>query len=142
MPEILILQNIMHKELFSLAGSLTPYGCQMEDIEQMKLHCRSINPSKALCVVKDWIILVKHVEQSGTEDTPLDKLVLATNVIEDEKGRFPPGGWVRTSWCMNIHHDAIFETGNTFYILVGNGNCKHLYPEEFLARMKLLRDLV
>ncbi|BFL84044.1 hypothetical protein LFREDSHE_24940 [Shewanella baltica] len=47
MIEKLAQQAEITAELFSLEGIPTAYGCRMDDIEQMKLHCKSIQPFKA-----------------------------------------------------------------------------------------------
>ncbi|GIU37638.1 MULTISPECIES: DUF6957 family protein [Shewanella] len=141
MIEKLAQQAEITAELFSLEGIPTAYGCRMDDIEQMKLHCKSIQPFKAWCVVSEWIIWIIDVPQGTPGTHPIKELVLANHIIEDGQGRFPSGGWVRTTMVIHTHHNCIFETNNTFYILVGSGNSKRLSLNEFGQKIKLFSQI-
>ena len=46
-------------------------------------------------------------------------------VIHDGHGRFPPGGWVRSTLCKSFDGVCLFETRNTVYVLMGNGRGQH-----------------
>ncbi|MEO6677569.1 MAG: hypothetical protein ABIO21_09340 [Pseudomonas sp.] len=81
-------------------------------------------PCKAYCLVEDWIVFraaltpneLATVELAGH----LPFFVFAHKVIHDSQGRFQPGDWVRSS--MAISFDGVmFETKNTVYVLMGDG---------------------
>jgi len=82
-------------------------------------------PRKAYCLVEDWLLF--HVDEppeslakvrvSGLE--PM--FMYAHCVIYDERGRFPPGGWVRSTLCKSFDGVCLFETRNTVYVLMGQG---------------------
>lgn len=82
-------------------------------------------PKKAYCVVEQWTLF--------QADVPLDDLakihdaghlplvVFAHRVIEDSRGRFQPGDWVRSSMCTSFDGSILAETKNTVYVFVGPG---------------------
>ena len=82
-------------------------------------------PRKAYCLVEDWLLFhvdepplsLERVRASGLE--PM--FMYAHCVIYDEQGRFPPGGWVRSTLCKTFDGVCMFETRNTVYVLMGQG---------------------
>ncbi|MGS2841794.1 MULTISPECIES: DUF6957 family protein [Pseudomonas] len=46
-------------------------------------------------------------------------LVYALTVIQDSKGRFAPGDWVRSTLNVSFTHDCLFETKTRFMCLWG-----------------------
>lgn len=80
---------------------------------------------KPYCLVEDWLIFhvdeppesLAKVRASGLE--PM--FMYAHCVIFDGHGRFPPGGWVRSTLCKSFDGVCLFETRNTVYVLVGEG---------------------
>ena len=90
----------------------------------------SINPQKRYCIVRDWFYVDLLV--TGTELGVLSEMgfnpsiLLSSNVVQDERGRFPNGGWVKSGYLVDFSQDCIFETSNTFYLLMGIGFRKQL----------------
>ena len=82
-------------------------------------------PRKAYCTVEDWLIL--HVDEPAeslarVRATGLEPMFMYSHcVIYDGHGRFPPGGWVRSTLCKSFDGVCLFETRNTIYVLVGQG---------------------
>ncbi|MGF6398426.1 hypothetical protein ABH905_002092 [Pseudomonas frederiksbergensis] len=81
-------------------------------------------PSKPYCLTEDWIIF--HVDVSVDDLAKihaaghLPLFIFAHKVVHDSRGRFQPGDWVRSS--MAISFDGVmFETKNTVYVLMGDG---------------------
>lgn len=80
---------------------------------------------KPFCTVEDWIIF--HVDESPeslakVRASGLEPMFMYAHcVIYDEHGRFPPGGWVRSTLCKSFDGVCLFETRNTVYVLVGQG---------------------
>ena len=82
-------------------------------------------PRKAYCTVEDWLIF--HVDEPAeslarVRATGLEPMFMYSHcVIYDGHGRFPPGGWVRSTLCKSFDGVCLFETRNTVYVLVGEG---------------------
>lgn len=82
-------------------------------------------PGKAYCTVEDWLIF--HVDEPAeslarVRATGLEPMFMYAHcVIHDGHGRFPPGGWVRSTLCKSFDGVCLFETRNTVYVLVGQG---------------------
>jgi hypothetical protein len=82
-------------------------------------------PCRPYCIVEDWTLF----EPDLTEDEltkvkaagliPL--IVFAHCVVDDSEGRFPPGGWVRSTMCISFVDDVFASTRNTVYVLLGPG---------------------
>ena len=95
-------------------------------------------PRKAYCTVEDWLIF--HVDEPAeslarVRATGLEPMFMYSHcVIYDGHGRFPPGGWVRSTLCKSFDGVCLFETRNTVYVLVGEGR-------EMKASLKTIFDL-
>ena len=82
-------------------------------------------PRKAYCTVEDWLIF--HVDEPAeslarVRASGLEPMFMYSHcVIYDGHGRFPPGGWVRSTLCKSFDGICLFETRNTVYVLVGEG---------------------
>ena len=82
-------------------------------------------PRKAYCTVEDWLIF--HVDEPAeslarVRATGLEPMFMYSHcVIYDGHGRFPPGGWVRSTLCKSFDGVCLFETRNTVYVLMGEG---------------------
>lgn len=55
-------------------------------------------------------------------------IIHANTILQTNNHRFDVGHWVRTSLLLTLHNGFIFETENTFYILVGKGSRKTVDP--------------
>ncbi|MGF6516600.1 hypothetical protein ABH912_004066 [Pseudomonas sp. BT76 TE3572] len=105
------------------AGEKTS-GCQLANPDAVALANLHF-PSRACCLVADWAILDIEVttrqRKAITDRGLIPALVYALTVIQDSKGRFPPGDWVRTTLAVSFTHGCLFETKNTIYVLMGFG---------------------
>ncbi|KFE52122.1 DUF6957 family protein [Pseudomonas syringae] len=90
----------------------------------------SINPHKRYCIVLDWFyvdLLVTDTELGVLSEMGFSpSILLSSNVVQDERGRFPTGGWVKSGYLVDFSQGCIFETSNTFYLLMGIGFRKQL----------------
>jgi hypothetical protein len=83
-------------------------------------------PGRGYCLVRDWTVFradltpqeVETIQSHGHR--PL--FLYAFEVVEDSRGRFQPGDWVRSSMCVSFDDRAMFETKNTVYVLLGPGS--------------------
>ena len=82
-------------------------------------------PRKAYCLVEQWILFQADVSADDLAKIHaaghLPLVVFAHRVIEDSRGRFQQGDWVRSSMCTSFDGSILAETKNTMYVLVGSG---------------------
>ena len=99
-------------------------GCQLTTSDAVDLASLHF-PSSAYCLVADWAILDLDVTTSQrkaiTDRELIPALVYASTVIQDSKGRFAPGDWVKTTLGVSFTHNCLFPTKNTVYVLMGAG---------------------
>jgi hypothetical protein len=82
-------------------------------------------PRRPYCLVEDWLIF--HVDEpqeslDRVRSLGLQPMFLYSHCVNyDSEGRFPPGGWVRSTLCKTYDSVCMFETRNTVYVLVGPG---------------------
>ena len=85
-------------------------------------------PNKPHCLVRQWMLvdlLVADPEQWAAQHPgKAPRLVLAHDIVFDSAGRFPPGYWVRSTFQVSYAEEGFFETGNTVYVLLGEGCSK------------------
>ena len=81
-------------------------------------------PGKALCVVKQWIlidlILTSEEKEKLTKLGLLPATLFAHEVVLDSKERFQPSMWVRSNFGISSHR-YMFETKKTVYLPLGPG---------------------
>ncbi|MCP1485283.1 hypothetical protein J3D48_001596 [Pseudomonas fluorescens] len=103
-------------------------GCQLADSDAVTF-AKLYFPSHAYCLVAEWAILDIEVTtrqlKEITDSSLIPALVYALTVIEDSKGRFLPGDWVRTTMAVSFTQGCLFETKNTVYVLMGPGRRLH-----------------
>lgn len=116
---------------FNEPGTPMDFGCDEQDYDEVMARCNQIDCNKPVCVVANWTWWDLVIE--GLEETEKVSLVKADKILFDEFDRFPVFGWVRTSPLVTTHHDCIFETKNTFYILVGSGTRKEVLADDAIA---------
>ena len=105
-------------------------GCSQEGIEDVIKQVKQINPNKKFRVVSGWewwsiqfsnhTLAVKHLENESKQPS----LIYSSNLLIDSSGEFSPGLCLRSTFLVKFYDGCIFETGNTFYILVGQGKRK------------------
>ena len=85
-------------------------------------------PNKSFCIVQQWTIV-----RAIASDTDLTKIhvhghlplfVFAEKVILDSRGRCDYGNWVRSTMAISFQDGFLFETKNTVYVLVEDGDEK------------------
>jgi len=110
-------------------------GCDEKNIARAKSICRQLNPDKPVRVAADWEIwdirfpqdeAQKIQEKYGVHIT----ILFVRNLVEDSSNRFAEGTCVRTTFLIDIHENCIFETKNTFYILVETGMRRMVTPAQ------------
>lgn len=110
-------------QLFYGAGDETP-GWEGSQEDLIALAEESF-PSKAFCVVRQWILIDLTVTADEKEKLTnlglLSMMLFAHEVILDSKGRFQPGMWVRSNFGLSFTEGSMFETKNTVYLLWGSG---------------------
>jgi hypothetical protein len=113
------------------AGDPIDIGCKESKIEKYKSLAREINPGKPITVVSGWIWLDLEVNAEQFEAAIslgyAPAVLNINNVIYDDRKKFKNGTWVCTSLLKQFHSPALFETKNTFYILVGVGSRKAVH---------------
>lgn len=86
---------------------------------------RARYPSKAFCLVEDWILFRAQVSNEVLvrihAEGNLPFFVYAFRVIVDSRGRFNPGDWVRSTMAIGFEEGVMVETKNTVYVLMGDG---------------------
>ncbi|KAB2527334.1 hypothetical protein F8N49_04080 [Pseudomonas sp. GXM4] len=99
-------------------------GCPLTGSDAVALANRHF-PSRPYCLVADWVILDLEVttrQRTAITDRGLiPALVYALTVIQDSKGRFAPGDWVRSTLEVSFSQNCLFETKNTVYVLMRAG---------------------
>ena len=85
-------------------------------------------PSKAFCVVRQWILIDLTVTPEEMEKLTnlslLPMTLFAHEIVMDSGGRFQPGMWVRSNFGLSFIYGSMFETKNTVYLLWGPGQRK------------------
>jgi hypothetical protein len=99
-------------------------GWHGTDDELIKL-AENAYPGKPFCLVKQWIIadlqLIQDEQRKLSSMGILPTVVYAHEVVQDSRGRFSPGHWVRTNFGISHVHPCLFETKSTVYLLLGDG---------------------
>ena len=85
-------------------------------------------PNKGFCSVQQWTI-VRAIASDGDLTKihvhgHLPLFVFAEKVILDSRGSFDYGNWVRSTMAISFQDGFLFETKNTVYVLMGDGDEK------------------
>lgn len=105
-------------------GEISSFGTELPQAEIEALVADRFG-RKPYCLVEDWLIF--HVDEPPESLARVRAIGLQTMflyshcVTYDSQGRFPPGGWVRSTLCKSFDGVCLFETRNTVYALVGKG---------------------
>ncbi|WP_235199857.1 DUF6957 family protein [Pseudomonas monteilii] len=82
-------------------------------------------PRRSYCIVEDWTLFEPDLtedEQAKVKAAGLVPLIVFAHcVVDDSEGRFPPGGWVRSTMCASFVDGVFAATRNTVYVLLGPG---------------------
>lgn len=108
-------------------GKAIDGGCELQDVP-MYIKQLQKKSSKPYCVVSGWCIWSLAADDNAisalSELGLKPHIVYANHVIDDQRQRWSKGSQVRTTLLVELHDRCIFETENTFYILVGDGTEK------------------
>ena len=113
-------------ELFNTLGE--PQSGSGENQEALIRIVQARFPDKGFCIVQQWTIV-----RAIASDADLTKIhvhghlplfVFAEKVILDSRGRFDYGNWVRSTMAISFLDGFLFETKNTVYVLMGDGDEK------------------
>lgn len=113
-----------------------PYdsGCNENQIDHFLAKSRLLDPTKPVCIVKDWTwcdLDTTADEFQQISAFGLQAVIIKSDfVIKDEACRFDYGNWVRTSYLKEFHFNCLFETQNTVYLLVGDGTRKAINSDQ------------
>lgn len=111
-------------ELLSTTGA--PRAGSGESQEALIHIAQTRFPNKGFCIVKQWSI-VRAIANDGDLTKIhlhgyLPLFVFAEKVILDSRGRFDYGNWVRSTMAISFRDGFLFETKNTVYVLMGDGD--------------------
>jgi hypothetical protein len=123
-PQLIETVTTIANALYAQGDSFD-LGCAESEIDNMLQKANDIFPGKKRRVVADWQwwdVLIP--DNSKLPDQYLPAILYASNVLQDESYRFREGDWVRSTFLLKMHSNCIFETDNTFYIMVGKGTRK------------------
>ncbi|MFT3929280.1 MAG: hypothetical protein QM709_03180 [Spongiibacteraceae bacterium] len=131
--------NILEKfaDVLYQDGDVCDHGIEEGDLDRLIKIARKIDANKPIRAVKDWSIWDLDVPDSVRDQLSCQGLMAtvinANYVLYDSTGQFQIGSWVRTTALKAFHLNAIFESKNTLYILVGRGDRKKVDPNIALA---------
>lgn len=113
-------------ELFSTTGE--PRSGSGESQEALIHIAQTRFPNKGFCIDQQWTI-VRAIASDGDltkihAHGYLPLFVFAEKVILDSRGHFDYGNWVRSTMAISFQDGYLFETKNTVYVLVGDGDEK------------------
>lgn len=93
--------------------------------QEASLEVQLRYPHKQYCLVRQWmlvdLLVADPVQWSAEHPGKVPRLVFAHEIVFDSAGRFPPGYWVRSTFQVSYVEKGFFETGNTVYVLLGEG---------------------
>lgn len=111
-----------------LYGAGTPMAGLGLSPEEASREAQRRYPNKPHCLVRQWMLvdlLMAYPAQWAAEHPGMaPRLVFAHNIVFDSAGRFAPGYWVRSTFEVSYTAQGFFETGNTVYVLLGEGCSK------------------
>ena len=119
----LVTDSSVEHELFQ-EGHISSAGTSMSRPEIEAVLAERF-PRRPYCLVEDWLLF--HVDEppeslARVRSVGLQPMFLYSHCVTyDSQGRFPPGGWVRSTLCKTYDGVCMFETRNTVYVLIGQG---------------------
>lgn len=116
------LGSVDHELLVDEHVAAAGLSLSLEDIRALVVERF---PRRSYCIVEEWTLFepvltseeLAKVHARGM--VPL--IVFAHCIVDDSEGRFPPGGWVRSTMCTSFVDDVFASTRNTVYVLKGPG---------------------
>jgi hypothetical protein len=112
-------------KLVNHQGDYCDYGCSDEMVSQMIALAKEMFPNKPCCVVGRWcwvdIELETQLESEISAAGRQPCFIYASRVISDDRKRWAENTCIRTTLLQEFHHQSIFSSQNTNYILCGPG---------------------
>lgn len=117
-------------KLLHVSGEPMP-GSSLSPDDAKAYMCEQF-PGQAYCLVRDWIwldLLVEDKHRLALATTDREPVMLYAHcVIEDSRGRWAPGDFIRTSLLHRFEQGFLFRTHKTIYVLHGAGMRKSVEP--------------
>jgi hypothetical protein len=118
--------------LVNVRGDPFDAGCREEELQDMVTYCKHLRPDKPFCLIASWCWADLDLDPLATEQLKnagvQPAFVFSSHIIEDEAKRWQKALSVKTGLLTEFHRNCIFETRNTFYILVGEGSRLSVAP--------------
>tara|TARA_R110002167_G_scaffold254359_2_gene460573 strand:+ start:22052 stop:22495 length:444 start_codon:yes stop_codon:yes gene_type:complete len=106
-------------------GDYCDYGCSEEMVNKMISLAKEMFPNKPCCVVGRWCwvdIELEPQDENALMTAGLNpSFIYASRVISDDRQRWEENTCIRTTLLQKFHHQSIFSSQNTNYILCGPG---------------------
>jgi hypothetical protein len=129
------LQDLLTNTASHLSEPGAPFdiGCDVNKSKSIFDDWASRDLTKKVRAVQDWcwwdLIIPNDVD---LPDKSKPAIIYAKYLMLDSSHFFQLGSWVRTTLLVELHQGFVFETRNTFYILVGPGTRKTVEIEKYL----------
>lgn len=115
-------------------GEAFDIGCAYEKNPEIFEHWQRKASEKRVRAVKDWCWWDLRVPEGVELPSGINPaLIYSQYIISSSDGMYKEGSWVRSTALIELHDGYVFETRNTFYILVGPGTRKTIEPEQALS---------
>lgn len=130
--ELEALSNMLDEK-----GEDCDLGCDEETAESIRNRLELLNKTKCIRLVKNWTIwdlsvsdeMVAELKSRGFNPS----MVYSSFIIWDRYAPDSVGTCVRSTLLIELFDRCVFETKNTYYILVGVGSRKLVDPKIALA---------
>lgn len=135
MPMI-VLNGLSHLESLSKIlnekGECCDLGCDEDRAEAIKDRLVTENTGKRVRLIRNWTVWDLKVSEGLTEELAAEGLkacvVYSTCIVWCGSSSGSLGKGVRSSLLVNLFDSCVFETRNSYYILVGHGSRKVVDP--------------
>lgn len=108
-------------------------GNDMTD-EQAFVYAHLNFPNGSFCLVREWTWVEFGMSSTGFARLRTQGIypvmLYSSHIVFDSQQRWPEGGFVRTSALVSFRDNFVFETRNTAYVLLGDGQRRYVAAEE------------
>jgi len=112
--------DLMEEALYTL-GTAADFGVPEDRLCEFWQVAQDLGTSKQITAVRDW----QWWDLGDLNVAPLQPSVIyGADIIKSTDVMRQPGSGVFSTALLHFHHNSIFETRNTLYILVDNGTRK------------------
>ncbi|VAW82622.1 hypothetical protein MNBD_GAMMA12-572 [hydrothermal vent metagenome] len=106
-------------------GEVSELGCSELESSVMWKLAETLTPGKKIRSIRNWQWwYITFPEGVDVPEYLSPSMVYSDNLIADSSGILYAGNWVRSTLLLNFHKECLFETENSFYLLVGKGTQK------------------